>query len=371
LLRQALSRVLYVARWQIHLLMQKTPSNSLHTPIQGLDRRFCVAPMLDWSDRHCRVFWRLLSKRAVLYTEMITTGALLHGDVERHLQFSDVEHPVALQLGGSDPDALARSAKLAEQWQYDEVNLNCGCPSDRVQNGAFGACLMAEPQRVAACVSAMKDACSLPITVKHRIGIDEQEGYGPLIDFVGAVADAGADAVIVHARKAWLQGLSPKENREIPPLNYDFVYQLKRDFPELEVIINGGIDNLSSGASHLSYVDGIMMGRSAYQNPYLLTEVDQRFYGETSPTPTRFAVLEALLPYIDSQLNSGNVRLNHITRHILGIFNGQTGAKLFRRHLSQHAHLPGANSDVLRQAMAIVSKAVEDQQEYRMVSNDE
>ncbi len=321
-----------------------------------LDRRFCVAPMLDWSDRHCRVFWRQLSRHAVLYTEMITTGALIHGDQERHLDYSDIEHPVALQLGGSDPAALATSVRMAEQWQYDEVNLNCGCPSDRVQNGFFGACLMSRPSLVADCVKAMKDAGNLPITVKHRIGIDDQEGYGPLQEFVGAIAEAGTDAIIVHARKAWLQGLSPKENREIPPLNYDLVYQLKQDFPELEIIINGGIQTLADASSHLSYVDGIMMGRSAYQTPYLLAEVDEHFYQQAATSKTRRDIIHDLLPYIEVELAKGT-RLNHMTRHILGLFNGQAGGKLFRRHISEHAHRPGAGIEVLSDALAFVERS--------------
>lgn len=321
-----------------------------------LDRRFCVAPMLDWSDRHCRVFWRQLSRHAVLYTEMITTGALIHGDQERHLDYSDIEHPVALQLGGSDPAALATSVRMAEQWQYDEVNLNCGCPSDRVQNGFFGACLMSRPSLVADCLKAMKDAGNLPITVKHRIGIDDQEGYGPLQEFVGAIAEAGTDAIIVHARKAWLQGLSPKENREIPPLNYDLVYQLKQDFPELEIIINGGIQTLADASSHLSYVDGIMMGRSAYQTPYLLAEVDEHFYQQAATSKTRRDIIHDLLPYIEMELAKGT-RLNHMTRHILGLFNGQAGGKLFRRHISEHAHRPGAGVEVLSDALAFVERS--------------
>ena len=321
-----------------------------------LDRRFCVAPMLDWSDRHCRVFWRQLSHHAVLYTEMITTGALIHGDHKRHLDYSDIEHPVALQLGGSDPEALAISVRMAEQWHYDEVNLNCGCPSDRVQNGFFGACLMARPTLVADCVKAMKDAGDLPITVKHRIGIDEQEGYGPLQEFVGAIADAGTDAIIVHARKAWLQGLSPKENREIPPLNYDLVYRLKKDFPDLEIIINGGIQTLEDARSQLSYVDGIMMGRSAYQTPYLLAEVDEHFYQQAATGKTRRDIIHDFLPYIEAELSKGT-RLNHMTRHILGLFNGQAGGKLFRRHISEHAHRPGAGLEVLHDALAFVERS--------------
>ncbi|WP_372860603.1 tRNA dihydrouridine(20/20a) synthase DusA [Spongiibacter sp.] len=321
-----------------------------------LDRRFCVAPMLDWSDRHCRVFWRQLSRRAVLYTEMVTTGALLHGDQHRHLQFSDEEQPLALQLGGSDPGALAASAALAEQWGYNEVNLNCGCPSDRVQNGFFGACLMARPSLVADCVKAMCDASSLPVTVKHRIGIDDQEGYGPLRDFVGEVQRAGCNTVIVHARKAWLQGLSPKENREIPPLNYPMVYQLKREFNDLEVIINGGIASIDDALSHLSYVDGSMLGRSIYQNPYQLAEVDQRIYGDADRPVTRQAIVESLFPYIEQQLSDG-ARLHHITRHILGLFNGLPGARQFRRHLSQHAHRSDAGLEILQQALALTASA--------------
>jgi tRNA-dihydrouridine synthase A len=321
-----------------------------------LDRRFCVAPMLDWSDRHCRVFWRQLSRHAVLYTEMITTGALIHGDQARHLDYSDIEHPFALLLGGSDPEALAISVRMAEQWRYDEVNLNCGCPSDRVQNGFFGACLMSRPNLVADCVKAMKDACDLPITVKHRIGIDEQEGYGPLQEFVGAITEAGTDAIIVHARKAWLQGLSPKENREIPPLKYDLVYQLKHDFPALEIIINGGIQTLEDANSHLPYVDGIMMGRSAYQTPFLLSEVDERFYQQAATSKTRRDIIHDLFPYIETELAKGT-RLNHMTRHILGLFNGQAGGKLFRRHISENAHRPGAGIEVLSDALAFVERS--------------
>ncbi|WP_373082055.1 tRNA dihydrouridine(20/20a) synthase DusA [Zhongshania sp.] len=321
-----------------------------------LDRRFCVAPMLDWSDRHCRVFWRQLSRHAVLYTEMITTGALIHGDQARHLDYSDIEHPVALQLGGSDPADLATAVRMAEQWRYDEVNLNCGCPSDRVQNGFFGACLMSRPSLVADCVKAMKDAGDIPITVKHRIGIDEQEGYGPLQEFVGAIAEAGTDAIIVHARKAWLQGLSPKENREIPPLNYELVHQLKQDFPTLEIIINGGIQTLEDANSQLSYVDGIMMGRSAYQTPYILAEVDEQFYQQAATNKTRRDIIHDLFPYIEAELVKGT-RLNHMTRHILGLFNGQAGGKLFRRHISEHAHRPGAGLEVLSDALAYVERS--------------
>lgn len=334
-----------------------------------LNRRFCVAPMLDWSDRQCRVFWRQLTTEAVLYTEMITTGALIHGDAERHLNFSDIEHPVALQLGGSDPDALVHSVRLAEKWGYDEVNLNCGCPSDRVQNGFFGACLMSRPALVADCVKSMKDATSLPITVKHRIGIDEQEGYGPLQEFVAAIAEAGTDAIIVHARKAWLQGLSPKENREVPPLNYGLVHQLKQDFPDLEVIINGGIQNIEDAASQLSYLDGIMMGRSAYQTPFILADVDSQFYGKESQLRTRGDVIRGLFPYIETELAQGT-RLNHMTRHILGVFNGQPGGRLFRRYISEHAHRPNAGIEVLEHALNLTEQALLTMQSKRTVINE-
>lgn len=314
--------------------------------------------MMDWSDRHCRVFWRQLTRHALLYTEMITTGALVHGDRDYFLRYSDCEHPVALQLGGSDPEQLAECARFAEQWRYDEVNLNCGCPSDRVQNGAFGACLMARPQLVADCVAAMRDACTLPVTVKHRTGIDDMDSYAQLVDFVGTVKEAGCETFIVHARKAWLQGLSPKQNREIPPLHYERVYQLKADFPELEIIINGGIDDLDSAEQHLQHVDGVMMGRAAYHNPYLLADVDWRFY-DGEPGPSRQDVIERLYPYIEQELEAGG-RLSYITRHILGLFNGEPGARQFRRHLSENAHRPDADIAVLRDAVARVGHRTTD-----------
>lgn len=323
-------------------------------PVSALNRRFCIAPMMDWSDRHCRVFWRQLSRDALLYTEMVTTGALLHAEPARFLDYDDCEHPLALQLGGSNPADLAKCAALAEQWRYDEVNLNCGCPSDRVQNGSFGACLMGEAQTVADSVKAMRNACDLPVTVKHRTGIDDLDSYAFLCDFVGRVADAGCEVFIVHARKAWLSGLSPKENREIPPLEYEKVYQLKRDFPQLEIIINGGIHSIHEARLHLDYVDGVMMGRSAYQNPSILREVDRLFYaGKDAPDASE--ALSRLYPYIQKQLEQGS-RLNHITRHLLGLFNGQPGAKQFRRHLSENAHKPGANIDVLKDAQAYLNK---------------
>lgn len=319
-----------------------------------IDRTFTLAPMMEWSDRHCRFFWRQLSQHAVLYTEMVTTGAILHAGPDRFLPYNDEEHPVALQLGGSNASDLAKCAKIAEDWGYDEVNINCGCPSDRVQNGHFGACLMANPNLVADCVKSMQDSCTIPVTVKHRIGIDHMESYQEMVDFVAPIAEVGCSTFIVHARKAWLHGLSPKENREIPPLNYDMVYQLKRDFPELEIILNGGLNSLDDCEEPLKHVDGVMLGRAAYQTPYILAEVDQRFYGETDKAiKSRDQVLLDFLPYIEKQLSQG-ARLNHITRHILGLFQGQPGAKLFRRHISQKAHLRGAGIEVVEQAHQLI-----------------
>ncbi|WP_116364491.1 tRNA dihydrouridine(20/20a) synthase DusA [Parahaliea mediterranea] len=315
--------------------------------------RFSIAPMMDWSDHNCRFFWRLISKQARLYTEMVTTGALIHGDRERFLHYNDEEHPVALQLGGSNPADLAQCARWAEEWGYDEVNLNCGCPSDRVQSGMFGACLMARPALVAEGVRAMRDACDIPVTVKHRIGIDDMESYQQMLDFVGPVADAGCEVFIVHARKAWLQGLSPKENREIPPLNYPWVYQLKRDMPALTVVINGGIQTLDECQRHLEQVDGVMLGREAYQNPWCLAEVDSVLFGMDKPASARDDVVEALLPYVEQQLARG-ARLNHMTRHILGLYQGVPGARRFRRHLSENAYKPDAGIEVLRDAYALV-----------------
>ena len=314
--------------------------------------RFCTAPCMDWTDRHCRRFWRVLTRRARVYTEMVTTGALLHGDVERHLRFNDEEHPVALQLGGAAPEELAQCAALGEQWGYDEINLNCGCPSDRVQNGRFGACLMAEPTLVRDCVAAMRAACDIPVTVKHRIGIDHQECFSELVNFVGTVAEGGAEVFIVHARKAWLQGLSPKENREVPPLNYPWVNQLKRDFPELTIVINGGIETLDACEQHLEHVDGVMLGRAAYQNPWLLSEVDARlFEATTSVGGTREDAIETMLPYIEEQLSEG-ARLHHVTRHMLGLYQGQYGGRQYRRHLSEHAYKTEAGVATLLEAAA-------------------
>lgn len=315
---------------------------------------------MDWSDHNCRYFWRLLTKQALLYTEMVTTGALIHGDRERFLHFNVEEHPVALQLGGSNPKDLARCARWAQEWGYDEVNLNCGCPSDRVQSGMFGACLMAKPELVANCVKAMLDSCDIPVTVKHRIGIDHMESYGQLLEFVEPVATAGCSVFIVHARKAWLQGLSPKENREIPPLNYEWVYQLKKDLPLLTIVINGGIQTLQECQHHLQHVDGVMLGREAYQNPWVLVQVDEMLFGMDRPAESRDDVIAALLPYTQRQIARG-AQLNHITRHILGLYQGVPGARKFRRHLSENAYKKGAGSEVLAEAYAMVTGSYEQQ----------
>jgi tRNA-dihydrouridine synthase A len=316
-------------------------------------RKICVAPMMDWSDRHCRMFHRQITRHSWLYTEMVTTGALVYGDVERHLRFNDEEHPVALQLGGSDPTDLAKSARLGEQWGYDEINLNCGCPSERVQKGAFGACLMGEPQLVADCVKAMRDAVAIDVTVKHRIGIDRNEDYGFVRDFVGTVADAGCATFIVHARNAILKGLSPKENREIPPLKYEVAYQLKREFPALEIIINGGVKTDDEIALHLEHVDGVMLGREAYHNPYAMAGYDARFYGDTTPALSRDEVIAAMVPYIDAQLKAHaahGIKLNSITRHMLGLMAGLPGARAFRQVMSDPKRLAAADPRLLIEA---------------------
>jgi tRNA-dihydrouridine synthase A len=316
-------------------------------------RTLSVAPMMDWTDRHCRVFHRQITRHTWLYTEMVTTGALIHGDVARHLRYDEIEHPVALQLGGSDPADLAVSAKLGQEWGYDEINLNCGCPSERVQRGAFGACLMAEPQLVADCVKAMRDAVSIDVTVKHRIGIDKNEDYGFVRDFVGTIADAGCNTFIVHARNAILKGLSPKENREIPPLKYDVAYQLKREFPALEIIINGGIKTSDEVALHLQHVDGVMLGREAYHNPYVMADYDARFYGDDAPVKSRTEVLAAMMPYIAFQLaeyGEKGLKLNSITRHMLGIMTGLPGARLFRQLMSDPKRLAEADPALLLEA---------------------
>ncbi|MGV3742401.1 MAG: tRNA dihydrouridine(20/20a) synthase DusA [Burkholderiaceae bacterium] len=320
-------------------------------------RRLSIAPMMDWTDRHCRYFHRQLSRHSWLYTEMVTTGALLYGDVARHLDFNKEEHPVALQLGGSEPADLAKSARLGEQWGYDEINLNCGCPSERVQKGAFGACLMKEPQLVADCVKAMRDAVSIDVTVKHRIGVDENESYAFVRDFIGTVAEAGCTTFIVHARNAVLKGLSPKENREIPPLRYEVAYQLKRDFPQLEILLNGGVKTLSEIDMHLQHVDGVMIGREAYHNPYLLSAFDSRYYGEAAMPKSRTEVVHAMLPYIQSQLaqhGTKGLRLNSITRHMLGLMAGIPGARAFRQALSDSKKLSQGNPQLLLDALQAV-----------------
>jgi tRNA-dihydrouridine synthase A len=321
-------------------------------------RRLSVAPMMDWTDRHCRYFHRAITKHTWLYTEMVTTGALIYGDVPRHLDFSEEEHPVALQLGGSEPADLAKAARLGEQWGYDEINLNCGCPSERVQKGAFGACLMNEPQLVADCVKAMRDAVTIDVTVKHRVGIDYTDDYGFVRDFVGTIADAGCATFIVHARNAVLKGLSPKQNREIPPLKYEQAYRLKRDFPHLEILINGAIKTTAEIDAHLQHVDGVMLGREAYHNPFLMADFDQRYYGDTGPVPTRAEVLERMIPYVEAQLArhgkgaGGTLRLNGITRHLLGLTAGLPGARTFRQMLSDPARLAAGEAVLLRAAYA-------------------
>lgn len=330
------------------------PPTSASAPVQA-SRRLSVAPMMDWTDRHCRVFHREISQHTWLYTEMVTTGALVYGDVERHLRFNEAEHPVALQLGGSDPADLATSAKLGQQWGYDEINLNCGCPSERVQKGAFGACLMLEPQLVADCVKAMRDAVTIDVTVKHRIGIDKEESYAFVRDFVGTIAEAGCETFIVHARNAVLKGLSPKENREIPPLRYEVAYQLKRDFPQLEILINGGIKTEAEIDLHLQHVDGVMLGREAYHNPFVMANFDQRYYGDTRAPKTREQVIEAMIPYIQSQLDlygQHGLKLNSLTRHMLGLMQGLPGARGFRQTLSDSKKLALGDPALLREAAA-------------------
>jgi tRNA-dihydrouridine synthase A len=310
--------------------------------------------MMDWTDRHCRMFHRQITRHTWLYTEMVTTGAIIHGDKARHLDFSHEEHPVALQLGGSEPEDLAISARFGEQWGYDEINLNCGCPSERVQRGAFGACLMAEPMLVADGVKAMRDVVSIDVTVKHRIGIDEIDSYDFVRDFVGTVAEAGCRTFIVHARNAILKGLTPKENREIPPLRYERVYQLKRDFPQLEIIINGGVRTLHEIDVHLQHIDGVMIGREAYHNPYLMAAFDGRYYGEAAAPLSRAEIINAILPYVREQLDREGPRLNSITRHMLGLMAGLPGARSFRQRLSDTKQLASSDPNILRQAAQAV-----------------
>ncbi|WP_224372196.1 tRNA dihydrouridine(20/20a) synthase DusA [Hyalangium versicolor] len=316
----------------------------------------CVAPMMDWTDRHCRYFHRQISRHTLLYTEMLTTGAVIHGDRERLLGFSPAEHPVALQLGGSEPDKMAEAARIGEEWGYDEININVGCPSDRVQSGRFGACLMAEPELVARLVGAMREAVRIPVTVKSRIAIDEMEEWPTLENFVRLVSGVGCTRFIVHARKAWLQGLSPKENRDIPPLRYELVHRLKSEFPHLDISINGGIKTLDVAAEHLKHVNGVMIGRAAYDNPYILAEADRRFFGSTETPRDRHGVVEAMYPYIEERRRDG-APLNAITRHMLGLFQGLPGARAWRRYLSENVHRPGAGPEVVSAALALVPRA--------------
>ena len=318
-----------------------------------MDRRFCIAPMMEWTDRHCRFFHRLLTRRALIYTEMVTTGAVLHGDRARLLGFDHAEHPVALQLGGCDPAALSQSARIGEDFGYDEINLNVGCPSDRVQEGRFGACLMAEPAVVADCVTAMKSAVKIPVTVKCRIGIDEQDPEEALFGFTDAVKSAGVDALIVHARKAWLKGLSPRENRDVPPLDYALVRRLKIAHPDLDIILNGGITTLEQAQRELGALDGVMMGRAAYQEPWRLLDVDPRIFGVPAPFTSCKEAALALIPYIERELSKG-VKVHAITRHVLGLFRAVPGARAFRRHLATEAVKPDASAAVIADALALV-----------------
>jgi len=332
---------------------KQPPDSEVADTAAGLSHRFCVAPMMDWTDRHDRVFLRQLSKHALLYTEMVTSAALKHGDAQYLLQHNEGEHPVALQLGGSKPVELAEAAALAERSGYDEINLNVGCPSDRVQSGAFGACLMAEPGLVGKCVSSMMTSVSLPVTIKCRIGIDDRDSQRELEDFIGTVAESGCDTFIVHARKAILSGLSPKENREIPPLKYDSVFAVKQAFPKLSIIINGGIKTLEDAESLLKKTDGVMLGREAYQNPFILNEVDAVFFGTATNVQTRTETLQKFMPYIEQELERGTP-LHHMTRHILGLYKGQKGGKNFRRHLSENSYKKTADIGVLLDAISYV-----------------
>lgn len=320
--------------------------------MQNQSHRFCVAPMMDWTDRHCRAFHRLLTRKALLYTEMLTAPAVIHGDRARLLACDASEHPVALQLGGSDPNALAEAAEIGVGFGYDEINLNVGCPSDRVQEGRFGACLMAEPSLVGECVAAMRARVAVPVTVKCRIGIDDQDSEDDLQRFIATVASAECSTFIVHARKAWLDGLSPKQNREVPPLDYARIYRLKASRPDLTIILNGGIADLDEAEQHLAHVDGVMLGRAAYQTPYLLAEVDRRFFGGEEPVASRAEVLEALMTHTARHLERGG-RLNNVVRHVLGLYHGQPRARAYRRHLSENAVKEGAGLDVLHEALCI------------------
>lgn len=332
-----------------------------------LSRLFCVAPMMAWTDRHCRYFLRQISRRCLLYTEMVTTGAILHGkDPERFLQFNPEEQPLAIQLGGDQPLALARCARIAEDWGYAEVNLNVGCPSERVQTGRFGACLMAHPEQVAEMVAAMSATTRLPITVKHRVGVDDLDRYEDMARFVGIVAEAGCKTFIVHARKAWLQGLSPAQNRSVPPLRFDDVFQLKRDFPHLEIILNGGLLSVAHSLAQLPHVDGVMLGRALYHDPWMLAQVDRQIYAASSQTVTRRQVVQTMRNYAAQEIAAGRCNLHQITRHMLGLFHNQAGSRAWKRIISERAH--NADATLLAEAMAAVPNAVLDQ---RAPENDE
>jgi tRNA-dihydrouridine synthase A len=336
--------------------MQPASAAPIASPVSPW--RFSVAPMMDWTDRHCRALHRLMSRHALLYTEMVTTGAVIFGDRQRLIGFNDCEHRVALQLGGSDPKALAQAAAICADVGYDEINLNCGCPSDRVQNGAFGACLMRSPALVGDCVAAMKAAVSVPVTVKCRIGVDDQEPREALWAMADSVVAAGADALIVHARKAWLAGLSPKENRDIPPLDYPLVHALKQAFPAVPMAINGGLAGLEDALAQLQHMDGVMLGRAAYHDPDLLLDVDPRVFGQPAPLASPFETVEAYLPYVSARLAEG-VRLADMTRHMLGLFTGMPGARAWRRHLATEAVKRGAGLQVIRDAMGHVARDAE------------
>lgn len=324
-------------------------------PESPVNRRFSIAPMMDCSDRHNRFFLRLFSPHILLYTEMVTAAAIVHGNHQRLLGYNDEEHPVAVQLGGSNPDQLFQAAKICGEFEYDEINLNCGCPSDRVQSGSFGACLMADPGLVSECVSALRSATSLPVTVKHRTGIDQQEDYDLFCEFAKTQIEAGVDALIVHARNAWLQGLSPKQNRDIPPLKYDWVYRLKEDFPDTEIVINGAIKTLNAALEHLTRVDGVMLGREPYQNPFMLEKVNQLIFDEPNQSvPDRLSILNRVYPYIESQLQQG-MPLSRMIRHIIGLYRGEPGARQWRRYLSEHGNRQNATMDVFYQAERLIN----------------
>jgi len=333
---------------------------------QAINRCISVAPMLDWTDRHCRYFLRLISRHTLLYTEMVTTGAIIFGKGD-YLGFNNEEHPVAVQLGGSNPDDMARCAEKAQAYGYDEVNINVGCPSDRVKNGSFGACLMAQPEVVADCVSAMQKAVDIPVTVKCRIGIDDMDEYEDFSRFIDVVANAGCDTFIVHARKAWLQGLSPKENRDIPPLNYPRVYQLKQAHPELTIDINGGITTLAQTDEHLQHVDGVMIGREVYANPYILAEVDKRYYQDDTPVLTREEIVAAMQSYIDRQ-DAPYFKPWHAVRHMLGLFQGQPGGRVWRRYLSQNGTGKQPDPQLLTNALAAMKETAQRANDYQSSS---